>query len=404
MRRIWPFLLAGVLLLRAAGAQTPPPAGGPLTFNVVASVQYAHNEIYFHTPAGVTPVLANTSEIAPGQRLDLLVIVSRYAVDAESRADLSYDLIVHYPDGRTQALAGNSVADKLKVAPPAILFPRAIRAFVTGPRDPFGDYRFEVTVHDRVSGQSSSQSVPIHVAESNRPLPLPDAFEASDWLVRYYMRPEPRLALPALEAMSGNAELMQKGVDALGTILGFYEQVLADNPWLLPWFKQWYVAADEGSERHLLGLVLAAAARADPGVTADLPSRIRLSLAAAGKELPPPPTAEPEKGAQLDVLWGRFYASGRFRPVADLVAVVRATLPYRNRLADFKQTPNPPKTPPPEVVKSALLNSTLWSLRLNTYQHKLVRDYLLYLQESPATPPLVKTELTAVLTWKPGKL
>jgi hypothetical protein len=404
MRRIPLFLFAGALLWRTAAAQPPAPAPAPPVVNVAASVQYAHNEIYFHTPAGITPVLANTKEIAPGQRVDFLVIVPRYAVDAAGRADVSYDLTVHYPDGRMQTMAGNEVAAKTKVRPGTILFPQAIRGFVTGPRDPFGEYRFEITVHDHVSGGSARQSVALHVAESNRPLDLPDGFDASDWLSQYYLKPEPRLALPALEAMSKNAALMQKGVDGLGTVLGFYEQVLTDSPWLLPWFKQWYVAADEGAERHLLGLALAEAARADPGVISDLPPRIRKSLAAAAKELPPPPTVAPSQGVQLDLLWGRFYASGRFGPVADLVAVTGAYLPYRPAFEAFRKEANPSKSPSPEVVKGVLLNSTLWSLRLNAYQHKLVHDYLLYLQEAPDTAPPVKAELRAVLAWKPGKL
>jgi len=390
------------MLARASLAEEKPPVAAPPIFNIVASVQYAHTEIYFHTPAGITPVLANAKEIAPAQRIDLLVIVPRYAVDAEGRADVSYDLTVHYPNGRTQAMSSNSVAAKLKVRPGTLLFPQTIRGFLTGPGDPFGDYRFEVTVHDHVGGASASQSVVIHVSESNRPLPLPDKFEASDWLSRYYARPEPRLALPALEAMAGDAALKQKGIDGLGGVFGFYQQVLADNPWLLPWFKQWYVAGD-GDLRHLLGLVLAYAARADPGIVADLPKKIQTELAAAGLELPPPPSATPEKGGQLDALWGRFFASGRFGPIADLVAVVSAYLPYQGRLEAFKKPATSEQALPPEVLKSALLNSALWSLRFNAYQHKLVRDYLLYLQEAPDTAPPIKAALAAALAWKPGK-
>jgi len=395
--------LAAVLLLFPSAWGWAAPAAAPPKFAIVASVQYAHNEIYYHTPPGITPVLANTKEIAPGQRMDLLVIVSRYAVDAEGRADVSYDLTVHYPNGRTQAQAGISVAPKLKVRPGTILFPQTIRGFLTGPVDPFGDYRFDFVLHDHVSGADSSQSVSIHVTDSNRPLPLPDHFDASDWLSQYYLRPEPRLALPALEAISGNEALMQKGVNGLGIVLGFYRQVLTDSPWLLPWFKQWYVAADEGSERRLLGFVLADAGRADPTALADLPSRIRAALAAAGRELPPAPAAEPMNAAQLDALWGRFYASGRFGPIADLVAVVSAYFPYAEKFEAFKKTANPTSALPPEVMKGSLLNSTLWSLRFNAYQHKLVHDYLVYLQELPATTPAVKAALASAAAWKPGK-
>jgi hypothetical protein len=396
-------LLAGIGLLPAAWGEPATPAAPPPAFTVVASVQYAHNEIYFHTPAGITPVLANTREIAPGQRVDFLVIVPHANLDAEGRADVTYDLTVRYPDGRSQTLAGNPVAAKRKVRPNTLLFPQAIRGFLTGPRDPFGEYSFEFTVHDRVSGASSTQSVGIHVTDSNRPLPLPDNFVPDDWLSQYYLRPEPRLALPALEAISGNAAVMEKGVAGLGIVLGFYGQVLADSPWLLPWFKQWYVAADEGNERHLLGLVLADAARRNPAAIADLPLQIQKSLAAIGRELPLPPAPAPENAAQLDALWGRFYGSGRFGPVADLVSVVGAYLPYGEQL-DASKKAGVAKMPPLDVAKGALANSTLWSLRLNAHQHKLVHDYLLYLEEAPDTGPPVKAALAAALAWKPTRM
>ncbi len=399
-----PALASAALAIGPALRAEPAAPPLPPDFNVVASVQYAHTEIYYHTPAGITPVLANTHEIAPGQRLDLVVIVYRYAQDPTGRADVTYDLVVRNPNGVTQARAGNVIAPKVVFRPHEILVPRAITAFVTGPGDPFGDYRCEVTVHDGISGLSATKSVVVRVADSNRPLPLPEKFDASDWLAQYYLRPEPRLALPALEAVSKNDAIMQKGVSGMGALLGFYGQVLADNPWLLPWFKQWLVASDAGNARHLLALVLAYAERTQPGMNADLPAHSRADLAAAAKELFPAPSATPESGAQLDALWGQFFASGKFEPVNSLVGVVGAYLPYQGKIDEFQRQAHSGEQPPPEVVKSALLSAALWSLRLNAYQYKLVHDYLLYLQQLPATPPPVKATLAAILAWKPGKL
>jgi hypothetical protein len=229
---------------------------------------------------------------------------------------------------------------------------------------------------------------------------LPDNFDANEWLARYYQRPEPRLALPALEALSHDPALLHKGVDGLGTVLGFYGQVLVDNPWLLPWFKQWLLSS-EGDERHLLALVFAHAERINPAMTADLIYSSKKAVAAASQELPRQ-TGAPETSSQLDMLWGRFYAGGYFAPIQEMVAVVGTDLPYAGRLDAFRQLAHPPATPPPDVARSALLNATLWSLRLNANQHKLVRDYLRYLQETPDTPPPVKAALAEVLAWKPG--
>ncbi len=393
--------LTGFVSLASIGAAAEnAPAAAILDFDVLTSVQYGHTDIYYHTPPGVTPVLARTKEIAPGQRVDLLLVVSRFATDAADRASVSYDLTVRYPDGRVQASTANVVAAQLKVQPHTLLFPRKLQAFATALTDPFGAYQFEVTVHDGVSGQSRTKTVSVEVANSNRPLPLPENFDANEWIARYYLRPEPRFALPALEALSRNPALLAKGVDGLGTILGFYGQVLVDNPWLLPWFKQWFLSS-EGDERHLLALVFAHAQRINPAMTADLIFSSRKAVAAASRELPVH-AGPPETSSQLDMLWGRFYAGGYFGPIEAMVEVVGHDLPYAGQLDAFRQLAHPPATPPPEVMKSALLNATLWSLRLNAAQHKLVRDYLGYLQQTPETPPAVKAALAGVLAWKPG--
>ena len=389
-------LALGMMPLGLVLGQKPAPVSAPPDFSVLASVQYAHTDIYFHTPAGITPVLAGTKEISPGERLDLLVIVNHCARDAGGRADVSYDLTVRFPNGKTQVVAGNAVASNAKAPPGTLLFPRAVTTFVADAGDPPGDYRFEFAVSDHVAGTAAKKAVVIRLADSSQPLPNPENFNPAAWMAHYYQRPEPRRALSVLDALSNDPAMAHRTNDQLGALLGFFEQLLWDNPWLIPQFKESLLEA-EGNEQHVLALVLTRATRSKPNFGDDLPKKVRKVLEKAGREQQPAPSLEPMSGGQLDLYWGRFFASGGYRPISDIVAIVRNYLPYAKSLEDFKKLADKPKAPPPDVVRGAILNAALWSLKSNAREHPLVRNYLLSMSESPDTPADLKAMLIRIL-------
>lgn len=85
--------------------------------------------------------------------------------------------------------------------------------------------------------------------------------------------------------------------------------------------------------------------------------------------------------------WGRFFASGRYEPIRELVGVL-AYHPYVNAVEDYKKLATKPRTPPPEFLKGAVLGAAVWSLTSNIQQDKVVRDYcegILMRQELPKT-------------------
>jgi len=147
----------------------------------------------------------------------------------------------------------------------------------------------------------------------------------------------------------------------------------------------------------VLALVLTRATRSKPNFGDDLPKKVRKVLEKTGREQQPAPSLEPMSGGQLDLYWGRFFASGGYRPISDIVAIVRNYLPYAKSLEDFKKLADKPKAPPPDVVRGAILNAALWSLKSNAREHPLVRNYLLSMSESPDTPADLKAMLIRIL-------
>ncbi len=188
-----------------------------------------------------------------------------------------------------------------------------------------------------------------------------------------------------------------------GPLLGFYEQVLADNPWLAPKFKQRFATTTDDDERRLLAQVLAYVYRDDAGFARDLPDPAQRAFGDVPRSWLPIPSTEPMDGGQLDVYWGRFLASGRFQPIRDLVTVVQNYLPYKGQLEEYRNLKKKPGTVPPAVYKDVVLNAALWSLGSNAHQHELVRNYLRDLIHAKDTPPAVKAALQAALSSKPNQ-
>lgn len=391
-----------VVLLVGTRAAEPVTVVTGFDATLFPTTQYAHAEIFFRTPPGFAPALALANEIAPGQRLDLLVVARGYAVDAEGRAHVTAELVIHRPDGSVMRPPGSiTVANQAKVDPRTLLFPKDIASFNTSRGDPTGDYRFEVVVRDHIGDRTVTKSANVRVTETDAPLPLPADFDVMRFLTDYYQRPRPRLTLPALTAFS-ETNYARRKAEGHGTLLGFYDQVLADNPWLVPHFTQRLTATKSESERRMLALVLVYAKRSDPKFGGDLPRAARAALTAARKETLPLPSREPTNGGQLDLQWGVFLASGKFEPIANLVGVVQNYLPHRGQLEAYKKLTVKPPALPPEVMKDVLLNSALWSLGSNAHQQKLVRDYLIGIEQAADTTPEVRNALQGALAWRQG--
>ncbi len=396
-----PFLLLAALVLPTFAFAADKSPAASLDFDVLTTVQYAHADIFYRTPSEFPPRLARATEIAPGQRLDLVVLAKGFAVDAEGRADLSYEFTTRYPDGKDHpAPKPVTVIAKAKLDPRTLAFPREIATFQTAPGEPSGEYVFEFTLTDHVSGAKVTNTAKIRVTDSNAPLPLPTDVDPLTFMTDYFQRPRPRLALNVLVALS-HTPFAQRTPDGQGALLGFYGQLLADNPWLVPSFREHLIQTTDATERRIFALVLAYAHRDNPAFARDLPKPAVDAYTTALRLGFPRPSPAPTTGGQLDLNWGRFFASGHYDSIRDLALVVQNFLPYRGQLDAYKKQPDRPKTPPPDAMKDILLGTAMWSLGSNAHQHDLVRHYLLTLTRTPDLQPETKAALQAALNAPP---
>jgi len=391
-------LLAGGVVLAASGVA---PGAPRLEVYVAPTIQYAFEDIWYHTPSGTGTKFAVAGQVVRHQPAVLLVNIVGAAADAAGRATVSYDLTVRQPDGTVSVdKKGLSAITRRQIAPGYVSLAETVLGFVADDQDPQGRYVIHVVAHDQISGAQADAQAELEVVTLEQLHGPPADFDADRWLTHYYLKPEPQLALPALLALSHKPDF-RRPANRLSPLLGFYEQVLADNPWLAPSFKLRFATTRDDDERRLLSVVLAYVYRDDASFARDLPDAAQRELSDVPRAQLPLPSTEPTDGGQLDLFWGRFFASGRFQPIRDLVMVVQNDLPYQGALENYRKLTRKPPTVPAVVVKDWILGDALWSLGSNAHQHELVRNYLLSLLEANDTSPAVKAALRAALAGPP---
>ena len=368
------------LVVGVAAATAFPDDGSEREFSVrvTPTVQRAFQEVLEKTPPGRGPKAAMVDKIYKGQTLYVHVMATGLTVSPESKAEVDYSITLCKPDGTTSfTQSGLPLVSVQADADGRVIYkaPGFLNVKMD-PEDPAGEWRIVVEAVDRVGNISARGEAVITLEESYRSEPLSPDIDVERWVMSYHLFPRPQQVEAYLRHMAANPPMRNGKPQALeiqGPMLGFFEQVLAENPWLLPHLIDGFAQATPAEQTQLAGL-LAYAKRDDAEFVSGLPAELKKAVKSYRDTRWPVPSAEPLDGAQLDVLWGRFFASGAYQPLRDLVAVL-AYHPYRNAIEEYRQLEKKPKVVPVEVYKNAVFRSAAWSLSSNIQQDTLVRDY-----------------------------
>lgn len=377
-----------------------------LDSRLLVTTQVAHSDLFFHSPQNGGPRLLAAQRLYRGQRAFILAFAGNYARDAQNRTDLTYRLVIRKPDGTTDGAPFDGIIWQDAVATDGlVLFPASTITFWTEPTDPLGDYRFELRVQDHLSGDTIDLAHTAKLIDYAPPV-LAAEFDPNLWFNTYYQNPTPELALPALGRLFDQLP-SDKRQGALPPILGFYDQVLTDNTWLLPAFSA-RLAEAAPDEAYALSIVLGFHLRNATSAPSGMPETTWTRLAPfRSSPWPFDPDNTLTLASQFDALWGRFYASGLYAPIgrlleplaftADLGAAQRWTAAHPAQAAELNRDNATTDTPPPfdledpdtpdDIRREILLRTALWSLRANAAQHPLVRgclDWTLRYGELPA--------------------
>ena len=384
MKLRFPCILTAALTLGvfvSAAEELKPVAkalGSDFGGAISCTIQYAHEDIWARTASETGVIAVNADELVPGQQLDVVVAFGGATTDRSGNTDVTYDVKITKPDGSESVAGKDLIAHRGRATNPKLVsHPTEMLKLSFSPKDAPGKYRIAATIKDHVAKIEVSVAQEVKLLPDTSAEPLPAIFtdgDFSNWLMHYYLKPEPRLALTILQWISKNKKVSENA-NAWPAILGQYEMILRDNPWLVPTFMA--RLANSGTptdERATLLYVLAYVYREQDNFALNLPESDREYFQLARHQHWPDPSREIVEAGQLDTLWGRFFGTGAYAPIESLVAVLDYHV-YHGKLEEFKKLSVKPAHPPVEVYKDVIFGAALWSLKSNAQQHPLVRDY-----------------------------
>lgn len=390
----------------------------PFDPRLVVTTQVAHGDLFLHAFTEAGPRYLSATRLHRGQQAYLLPFAANYGLAPDRRTDLTYEIDIRKADGTRDGAPFSAVLWQAPVSgPDLVLYPATTVTFRAEPHDPLGEYLLTARFTDHLTGETSQRIHRLELVNYTAP-DLPAGFDAQTWFNTYYQQPSPELALPALSRLLLDLPADRRAA-ALPPLLGFYDQILTDNAWLLPAFCSRLAAADP-DEAYALSLVLGhhlrAAAEAPAGV--DFATWVRLEDFRAHR-WPSDPDAPLAQAAQLDALWGRFLASGLYAPVARVLTSLanHADLGAADRWQKIRHeagllvdlSPDAlaaavdpdfgavEDAPPPDVLRDVLLRTAIWSIRSHAARHPLVRSYLDWTLRIGDLPPAEKSLLGRIL-------
>lgn len=336
-------------------------------------------DAWHRVPARFTPQFAPVTRLHPGERVLLLVPMIGLSADARGDAHVTLEVEQRRADGTVGGLGSDlSAWDGPAPAPGAAVLSRSLPGLTFKPGEPAGPVLVRVRATDATSGATAERTAELELTPwSYGELPA-DAAGYESFCRRYHRAPEPGQAVRAflefaqLERPDGTLDL---------AIAGFFTTLFRDQPWLVDHLLD--VARGDPARRqkatlllHLLGLP-----GRIPELHPDDPARGAGARAAVSGLRLPDPYATLESGAQLDLLWGEFFASARWRPVRRVVAALE-------HLPDAALAPD--GADPARALRAEAAVAAARSLEENVFRHPLVAQYVLGMleDERELQPPL----------------
>ena len=295
----------------------------------------------------------------------------------EHELKLTGDVIVTAPDGKQNTILKDKELFALPAGAKGIIFSKSFIFVSFDPPDKNGKYQFSVTLKD-ASGKVKKQSAEVELVDSITDFRMMDSKEFSKFLTFYYVKPQPERLLAALNYFlsEGITELRTKNraKQAL-PVLWSFAHIFRRNPQFFDELAK-MSGKDKPKDQYLAILFYnigkeftdSYKAKINPHILKQI-SRYKKPLISDNEEVRFP--------QQLDLLWGEFFAAGKFAPVKRIVSALqkKPELTIQEAKAISASGKKLTKAQGRQLINNVTRTAAVWSLQSNT-RHPVIRFYL----------------------------
>ena len=340
------------------------------------SIQDPSMEWWFNVPANAAPHISELKKIFFNQEFSLFPFANNAKVK-DGKFEMSYTITMESPDGKSTDLVrdakfdGTKVSDDIIVACPDVIDIKLDRRF------PEGLYKFKKSATDKISGETSEYENHIRLTEWSAPATFADKKLVAEYVRAYSLQPSPDILYSIV--FSNDFDLEQKGApNSLNyTYLGFIKAAFKKNMFLLSQIRDTFKSmSDINRAKFILILALLDAEAVDETQLTEVEKQYQKKIRTF--KMPNPYGKwDPFLGAaQIDMLWGEFFANGTYRPIRRILNILSHAkdAAFADGLAEKRQAPKT-REEWDRYMFGRLYKAALKTVAINASKYPLVEQY-----------------------------
>ena len=244
-------------------------------------------------------------------------------------------------------------------------------------RFPEGLYKFKMSATDKISGETSEYENHIRLTEWSAPATFADKKLVAEYVRAYSLQPSPDILYSIV--FSNDFDLEQKGApNSLNyTYLGFIKAAFKKNMFLLSQIRDTFKSmSDINRAKFILILALLDAEAVDETQLTEVEKQYQKKIRTF--KMPNPYGKwDPFLGAaQIDMLWGEFFANGTYRPIRRILNILSHAkdAAFADGLAEKRQAPKT-REEWDRYMFGRLYKAALKTVAINASKYPLVEQY-----------------------------
>ena len=340
------------------------------------SIQDPSMEWWFNVPANAAPHISVLKKIFFNQEFSLFPFANNAKVK-DGKFEMSYTITMESPDGKSTDLVRDAKFDGTKVSDDIIVACPDVIDFKLDRRFPEGLYKFKMSATDKISGETSEYENHIRLTEWSAPATFADKKLVAEYVRAYSLQPSPDILYSIL--FSNDFDLEQKGApNSLNyTYLGFIKAAFKKNMFLLSQIRDTFKSmSDINRAKFILILALLDAEAVDETQLTEVEKQYQKKIRTF--KMPNPYGKwDPFLGAaQIDMLWGEFFANGTYRPIRRILNILSHAkdAAFADGLAEKRQAPKT-REEWDRYMFGRLYKAALKTVAINASKYPLVEQY-----------------------------
>lgn len=340
------------------------------------SIQDPSMEWWFNVPANAAPHISELKKIFFNQEFSLFPFANNAKVK-DGKFEMSYTITMESPDGKSTDLVRDAKFDGTKVSDDIIVACPDVIDFKLDRRFPEGLYKFKMSATDKISGETSEYENHIRLTEWSAPATFADKKLVAEYVRAYSLQPSPDILYSIV--FSNDFDLEQKGApNSLNyTYLGFIKAAFKKNMFLLSQIRDTFKSmSDINRAKFILILALLDAEAVDETQLTEVEKQYQKKIRTF--KMPNPYGKwDPFLGAaQIDMLWGEFFANGTYRPIRRILNILSHSkdAAFADGLAEKRQAPKT-REEWDRYMFGRLYKAALKTVAINASKYPLVEQY-----------------------------